>query len=111
MNWSVRLSLYHSRGPHQRPIQTYPFEDPMAKKGHWRKGKSRNLDPAQMGQARTLVEVLRRALDAGYKHPTVGVLSRSKVAARLKVSAKALNNWLALVDWPPDWALDELRIL
>jgi hypothetical protein len=80
-------------------------------KGHWPKGRSRNLDPHQLAQARTLVEALKRAITEGWRHPILGVLSLRVVATHLKLNHKTIHGWVQLKRWPPAWALDELRLL
>jgi hypothetical protein len=80
-------------------------------KGHWPKGKSRNLDPSRVAQARTLVDLLRRAIGAGWRHPALGVLTGRGVAAHLQVDGKTVHKWLTGKNLPPLWALGELRTL
>lgn len=77
----------------------------------WTKGKSRNLAPAKIPQARTLVEALRRALNQGYLHPKIGVLSYRKLAEYFAVSPKTIQNWLKIEDLPPEWALPKMRAI
>lgn len=80
-------------------------------RGHWRRGRSRNLDPAQLAVARTLTELLRRAIEQGWRHPTMGPLSYRIVAAALKVDPKTVSKWCKAENRPPEWALGELRTL
>lgn len=78
-------------------------------KGHWRKGRSRNLDPAQIAMARALTELLAAAIDRPWRHPTLGTLSYRVVAAHLGVDHSTVRRWCKSVDRPPAWALPRLR--
>lgn len=77
----------------------------------WKKGKSRNLDPSRIAVARTLLDLLRRALDRPWRHPALGTLTQRAVADHLRVSPKTVHRWLHGEDLPPLWAVDTLREL
>jgi hypothetical protein len=88
-----------------------PEEQEPKTKGHWPKGKSRNIDPARTAAARNLADLLRRAITQGWRHPTIGVLSYRVVGEHLKVDHKTVHKWAKGVNLPPLWAVDELRIM
>jgi hypothetical protein len=83
----------------------------MATKGHWPKGKSRNLPPAKVGHGRKLADLLRRAIDAGHVHPTLGRLSLRVVAADLDCDHTAVWKWCRGARLPPERALERLRAI
>ena len=80
-------------------------------KGHWTKGRSRNLAANRVPIARNLVDALRRAIDACWRHPVHGVLTVTAVATLLKTNASTVHKWLRGLNLPPLWAVDQLRLL
>jgi hypothetical protein len=83
-------------------------EAPSAK-GHWPKGKSRNLSPRLESQARTLIDLLRRAIDSGWRHQDHGALSNAKVAEILGEDRSTVHKWLTGKRLPPPRIVDALR--
>ena len=80
-------------------------------KGHWRKGRSRNLDPTRVAQGRVLTDLLRRAVERGWRHPSLGVLSLRVVGRHLGDDHSTVSKWCRGVNLPPRWAMDKLRLL
>lgn len=85
-------------------------ESEAPRKGHWRKGRSRNLDPTRVAQGRVLADLLRRAITQGWRHPALGPLSTRVVGAAFDVDHSTVAKWCR-GDNLPLWALDRLREL
>jgi hypothetical protein len=80
-------------------------------KGHWPKGKSRKLPAARVATARTLLDVLRRAIARPYHHPTLGPLSYRVAAAFIGCDPKTVHRWCKGERLPAEWALAKIREL
>ena len=88
-----------------------PQPDPIPARGHWPKGRSRNLAPRHAAQAKTLLDLLRRALDSRWRHPLHGALTGAGVAALLDEDRSTLHKWLSGKRLPPLRIVTALRDL
>jgi hypothetical protein len=82
-----------------------------APKGHWPKGKPRNLPAGRVAAAKGIVRLLRVAVERPWRHPTLGVLSYRVVGAQLGVDGRTVHRWCGGERMPPLWALDEIKVL